>query len=189
MTDQSVLYTTRWTNLTRRPMAGHDWVSVDEARRLYESETSLVVVDAEVRDEAGVPVPRWVIGLGTSGRIRVQFFDASTTIWHLVDYDRIEGRLWRWITNDYFYEDTSATRSMGESTRTVKASVEVDGTGYVTVVDKAGRGPGQRQTTDFVGRASEAYWLDWPAFGDWSSLTDPGQSAHEVAGIDLPVTN
>lgn len=187
MTDDRVLYTTRWNVITRRPHAGHDWVDPTNAERLYESPEGIIAVDARFRDADGLPAPRWVIGVGTSRRFRVQFFDSNTTIWRLVDYDWIGQRLWRWITVDYTYDGPISKKLMSDAVRTREAAVEVDGSGDLTIVEKGDDGPGSRQVTEFSGRASNAYWLDRPKFGDWSALAQPGPSAEEVAGIDAPV--
>lgn len=189
MTDGDLLYTTSWNNLTRRPIAGHEWVEPARARELYESFADLTIVDAATRDQDGVPAPRWVIGTGTSARFRVQFFDANTTLWRLVDYDWIDERLWRWITYDYTYADLTRQRLVNDAIGTHKSAVKPDGTGTLTTITTDGNSRPTRQATKFAGRAREDYWLDRPAFGHWSTLTDPGPSAAEVAGIEAPVPN
>ncbi|MFJ3405399.1 hypothetical protein [Promicromonospora sp. NPDC090134] len=183
MTDD-VLYTTSWNDLTRRPVLGHDWLDEEQARAQFEKR-DLDIVDAAERDDEGTPRPRWVIGIGQTGA-RVQFFDQHTTMWHMVDWRETDGRLWRWITYDYIYTSQDRNWSQRESILTHKSSVETDGTGYVVTVDKSTR-PGQRLKTDFIARASEAYWLNYPEFGNWSDLSEPGPSAYQVAGRETPM--
>lgn len=187
MTDDAVLYTTSWNNLTRQPIAGHEWVEPTQAHKMYEAFEDITIVDAATRDGDGVPMPRWVIGTGTSARFRVQFFDANTTLRRLVDYNWIDERLWRWVTYDYTYDDLSRKRLANEAARTCKAAVKPDGTGTLTTVVTGANSRPTRQSTKFNDRASDAYWLDRPAFGEWQALTLPGPSAEEVAGIDAPV--
>jgi len=181
---QDVLYTTFWSQMTRVPPPEVGWLNEEQARMQFE-QGDLQVVDAAHRDADSLPWPRWVIGIGTSGRVRVRFFDEHTTLWRLVDWDNIDGRLWRWITYDYTYSSTGKQWSEKDSILTEKASVQTDGTGYVVTVDKSTK-PGRRLKTDFADRASGAYWLDYPKFGDWVGLSSPGPSAYEIAGRSAP---
>jgi len=181
---QDVLYTTFWSQKTRVPPPEVGWLDQEQARAQF-GKGDLQVVDAVHRDADGLARPRWIIGLGTSGRVRVRFFDEHTTLWRLVDWDNVEGRLWRWITYDYTYASTDQQWSEKDSVLTEKASVQSDGTGYVVSVDKS-TSPGRRHKTEFTDRASDAYWLDYPQFGEWAVLAQPGPSAYEVAGREAP---
>jgi hypothetical protein len=178
---QDVLYTTRWNGITRRPVAGHEWLNDQAARKLYESK-DLEVVDASRRDADGTPKPRWVIGISQSG-VRVQFFDEQMNTWHMVDWDRVDGRLWRWLTYDWEYSDATRHWEQKDATLDAEAMVRPDGNGDIEVQD---RRTGQTFETEFSGRASEAFWLDYPEFGGWSALAEPGPSAYEVAGREIP---
>lgn len=180
---QDVLYTTFWSQQTRLPPSEIGWLDEDQARAQFEKR-DLDIVDATARDDEGTPRPRWVIGIGQTGP-RVRFFDEHTTLWRMVDWDQIEGRLWRRITYDYIYASPDRAWSQLESILTHKASVMTDGAGYVVTVDKSTR-PERRIKTDFTARASEEYWLGYPEFGNWSPLTDPGPSAYQVAGREVP---
>lgn len=184
MTDNTVQYTTEWNRITRRPIAGHTWIDEARARDLYDGMKGLDVVDAETVDDTGVPVQRWVLGIGTSGRIRASFFTLYNTIWRQVDWNWIDGRLWRWTTVDYTYPTQDRKWRQGEATSTVQSTVLPDGTGHLLTVDPAKPRDEQRHYADLIGRSSDTYWLDRPVFGDWAALADPGPSAYEVAGFD-----
>lgn len=182
---EDVLYTARWNGITRRPVADYEWLDAAGAEELYSTGSGLEVVEAANLDAEGVPRPRWVIGLGASGRVRVRFFDKDTTLWRLVDWDNVNGRLWRWITYDYTYPSSDQQWSEKDSVLTEKASVQSDGTGYVVSIDKTTK-PGRRLKTEFTNRGLDAYWIDYPRFGEWAELIEPGPSAYEVAGTAAP---
>ena len=123
-----------------------------------------------------------MIGVGQSG-VRVQFFDEHMNVWHQVDWDRIDGRLWRWLTYDWEYSDTTRHWEKKDAVLDAEAMVRPDGDGDITIQD---RRTGQTLETEFRSRASEAYWLDYPEFGDWAVLAKPGPSAYQVAGREVP---
>lgn len=183
MTDSTVFYTTDWNLITRRPTADHDWIDEGRAKNLYVDMLGLDVVDAAEVDGDGIPRQRWSLGIGTSGRIRASFFTPQNTLWRQVDWNAIDGRLWRWVTVDYTYPTETQTWAQDEWVRKVEATVEPDGQGDILTVDPSKPAAERRQYTDFSGRARDSYWLDRPEFGDWRDLADPGPSAHEVAGF------
>ncbi|MGH4000307.1 MAG: hypothetical protein ACRDTJ_22925, partial [Pseudonocardiaceae bacterium] len=45
------------------------------------------------------------------------FFDGHGTRWRRVDYDLIDGHLWRWITADHTYPDDSRRWAINEAVR------------------------------------------------------------------------
>lgn len=184
MTEGTVFYTTGWNRLTRRPVADHEWITAGEARDLYEQFAGLDVVDAAVVDPNGVPQQRWVVGIGTSGGVRVSFFDAHNTIWRQVDWDLIDGRLWRWITIDYSYPNQAQTWRQGDAINSVETHVRPDDTGKIVVHDRRKPRSEGRRVTRLSGRSLDTYWLERPVFGDWGTLVDPGPSAYEVAGFE-----
>ena len=183
---QDVLYTDRWNDITRRPALGHEWLDVDTASSRYQSTTGIDVVDAPDRDTQGVPRPRWVLGIGTSGRVRASFYTPAHSLWRQIDYDWTEGRLWRWITVDYTYPNDTDTFTEDEAVLDVQAEVRPDGTGDLAVVDRSTT-PMRRLVTEFVGMARDTYWIDVPEFGNWAGLANPGPSAYEVAGRNAAV--
>ena len=164
-----VLYTTRWVSKVRKPFPGHRWLSVDEARAAYESGSKIEVVDAVERDTEGNPRPRWVIGLGISGRVRVQFFTPGGSVWQLTDYDSIDGRLWRWITDTFVYPDQEAFYIQPQAVTKITAKFRPDGTGTVSFDER----DGMVNTARMTGSPVEGFWLDRPRFGDWADLTNP----------------
>lgn len=179
-----VLYAEKWNGLLMRPMDG--WLDTPTAQSLYESPAGVMVVDAARRDQDGNPLPRWIIGTDMSG-VRVQFFNDLGTRWRRVDYDGVDGRLWRWITADYAYADEARRWLTNETAYTVQTTVKPDGTGFFKVIDS--RDPTirpVRSTTPVHGLAKPSYWLERPAFGNWAALADPGPSAQQVAGRDQP---
>lgn len=163
-----VLYTTRWNILTRRPIAEHSWITEEEARRRYEANEGVEIVEAAERDERGNPRARWVIGAYAG--FRVQFLSPAGSVLRLVDWDLIDGRLWRWVTVDYNYPDDNRRYEMAESLLTIKTSARPDGTGSMSVSNKELE---QTDVTHFSDVATDSYWMDVPAFGDWDRLTDP----------------
>lgn len=168
---QDVLYTSRWNDLTRQPARGHSWLTEDEARRRYESSQGVEIVDATLRDTDGTPRPRWVIG--AYGRVRVQFFTPAGSVWREVDYDLIDGRLWRWITVDYTYAD-DGQHDQPDAVLTIEVSTRPDGTGTMSIDDTAA---GERSVSEFTDVPTDGGWLDVPRFGDWKQLADPGPGA------------
>jgi len=168
-----VAYTTLWNDLTRRPIGGHRWLTDVEAQSAYGTHSSgLDVVDAVERDAQGVPRPRWVIGLTAqvNPRVRVRFFHPSGSLWRLIDYDNIGGRLFRWISVDYTYPDDARLYAEFECVMNVAATFRPDGTGIVTIDDK--RQPNIQQAT-LDGAPVGGYWMNMPAFGHWGQLSDP----------------
>ena len=63
-------------------------------------------VDAADIGTDGLPWPRWVIEFAGSDA-RVRFLDRHTALWRRVDYEAVDGRLWRKATYDYTYPDES----------------------------------------------------------------------------------
>jgi hypothetical protein len=193
VTDQ-VRFTTRWNAMTSQPIEGHEWISEDQARQLVAGNEFVDVVDFTVTDDDGVDRPRWVIGItslrGVAGGARVEFYDVHGTCWRVVDYDLLEGRLWRSSVTDRHYQagipapddftsslDTQRWKT-DEAIRTERATVNPDGTGVLKIRDRT---TGEKSLTNLSGLDVAAHWLDVPVFGDWDALTDPGRSATEIA--------
>lgn len=179
---ENVLYTIRWNDITRRPAADHEWIGADSARTLAGEGEWLEAVDATEVDAEGLPVPRWVIGFQIPGRIRVIFYNRSTSVWRQIDWDLIDGRLWQWITVDYAYADDVQQWSEGDAVSSCYTKVNPDGSGWIRVLTR-GPGPKRKVRARLSGRASSGRWVDLPDFGDWAELTRPGSSAYEVAGL------
>ena len=187
MTDGTIYYTKRWVFTTRKPFPGEEWLSPETARSVYEEVGSLDAVDAHQVDAQGVPIQRWVLGFSTAGGVRASFFTEQGALWRQIDWKSIDGRLWRWITVDYTYPDDTRSWRQDEWIHKVEARVNPDDNGEIISLNpKLPRSEG-RKLTRFTGRSFDKYWLDRPAFGDWTSLTDPGPSAYEVAGFDQSV--
>lgn len=188
--DDIVRYTGRWNRLLMKPFAGYDWLDAGEARKLYEQRPGpgVIVVGGTQSQGPETFIARWVIGFGTSSGVRVQFFNEHGTLWRLVDYNGVDGRLWRWITEDYVYSDDARKWAQREALLNVKATVEPDGDGFATTIDKTDPDEPRpiRSTTPFQNAARASYWVDRPTFGDWAALADPGPSAWEVAGQPVP---
>jgi len=166
-----VLYATRWSTKTRLPTPDSRWLEEDEARAIYESGASMLeVVDAAVRDEAGVPRARWVLGLGPSGRVRAQFFTPAGSIWRSTDYDVVDGRLWRWISDDYTYPDDARRYVEFESTGHITATFRPDGTGTIDFIDHSKPDVDRARLTE---APVAGFWMDRPVFGQWDQLADP----------------
>ena len=168
--DTEVLYTTQWNSLTRRPVLRHRWLTVDEAREAYESGSTLEIVDAAQRDEEGNPIARWVLGTGPSGRFRAQFFTPGGSVWRSTDYDAIDGRLWRWISVTYVYPDTDTRYLQFQYLRMITETFRPDGTGTVKFDE---RGDDVIHTAKLTDAPVDGFWLDRPAFGDWTNLSNP----------------
>ncbi|WP_182113856.1 MULTISPECIES: hypothetical protein [unclassified Actinotalea] len=175
-----VLYTTRWNELTREPVGGHRWLSEEEAHRAFESGKGIIeVVDAAARDADGTPRPRWVIGTSANGRARVRFFTPGGSVWRNIDYDEIDGRLWRWISVTYTYPDLDNRYMQGQALQIVKEKFQPDGTGTVRHDVKTEPEVDVYTMSDVP---VAGFWLDRPRFGDWAALTDPeyGLPARDV---------
>lgn len=170
-----VWYCTRWNDLTRRPIAGYEWIEADRARELRARHEFFDVVDAETIEE-GLPRPRWVIH--SSASFGVDFLDVQGSIWRTVIYRWTDERLWRSTTTDYTYPDGEQRWDLPDATLEVEAAVLPDGTGQL-IVDDANAGT--KSVSEFNVHDVSSRWLDVPEFGDWDTLTDPGRSAAEVA--------
>jgi len=167
-----VMYTTRWNDLTRRPNGGHTWLTLDEARRLYDSGEGVEIVDASTRDEDGTLRPLWVIG--AEGRFRVQLYTPGGSVARSVDWDLIDGRLWRWVTREYVYPDDGTQYMEFDAVLALTTSARPDGTGSFTIRDKE---TGQTHVTEFTDVATDGYWLDVPAFAEWGPLVNASLGA------------
>lgn len=187
MTDM-VRYTGKWNGLMLQPIGGYDWLETDEARALYEMRPGPGVMVVGGDTTGNDFVPRWVIGFGVGPGVRVQFYDPLGTRVRLVDYDGVGNRLWHWITKDQVYPNTTQRWHENESVMTVKTSIKPDGIGHITTVDKSDPSSTRpvRSSTPIEVLVRDSYWLDRPAFGDWSALADPGPSAWEVAEQPVP---
>ncbi len=161
-----VLYTTRWNALTRRPLAGHSWITPAEARRRYDGEQGLDIVDASSRDEDGTPRPLWVIG--AYGRFRVQLFTPGGSVARSVDWDLVDGRLWRWVSSEWVYPDDDTRYRQAEATMMIQTSARPDGTASFSVRDESG----ETHVTQFADVATDGYWLDVPDFGQWGPIVN-----------------
>lgn len=184
---QTVRYTERWNDLLLQPIGGYEWIDASAARDLFENEPErgVMVVGGSEHELTGEFKPRWVLGFGAG--VRVQFLDERGSLVRLIDYDVVEGRLWRWVTVDYVYRDAEQRWSRRDAVQKIETTVRPDGRGYLTTHDKTD--PASRRltnTVEIVVPVKESYWLDWPAFGDWAGLATPGPSTWEVAGQPVP---
>lgn len=183
--NETVRYTGRWNGVLLKPIAGYDWLSVDDARSLYEKRPGpgVMVVGGHEEGTGVTFSPHWVIGFGVGPGVRVVFYDRHGTVVRLVDYDRVDGRLWRQVTVDYTYANDTKRWMQNEYLQEVRASVRPNGTGHLSVVEAPDPTalPASSSTPIQV-PVRNSYWLDRPAFGDWAVLADPGPSALEVAG-------
>ncbi|WP_148234246.1 hypothetical protein [Cellulomonas flavigena] len=161
-----VLYTTRWNDLTRRPLAGHSWITPDEARRRYDEAQGLEIVDASTRDEDGTQRPLWVVG--AHGRFRVELLTPGGAVARSVDWDLVDGRLWRWVTVEYVYLDDDTAHVDSDATLELTTTARPDGTASFSMRDESG----ESHVTQFDDVATDGYWLDVPAFGEWGPLVN-----------------
>ena len=131
-----------------------------------------MVVDAAEKRPTGDPQYRWVLGFSASDNptVRAQFFTPSRSLWRLIDYNNIDGRLWRWITLDYSYPDDSRRYSQFECTALYTSVFNPDGTGVVKINDKSAPEISQTTVSD---APVDGFWLDFPQFGDWANLSNP----------------
>lgn len=185
-----VRYTERWNNLLMRPAGGCSWLAPKTARDLYETKPGpgVMVVGGTEDPQTGDLVARWVLGFGTSSGVRVQLFNEHGTLTRVIDYDGIDGRLWRWVTIDYLYKNDTQRWSQRESILTIDTTVRPDGQGYFSTVDKQDSSSPRpvRESMEIEVPVLDSYWVDLPAFGDWGRLADPGPSAWEIAGRPTP---
>lgn len=180
-----ILYVTAWNDMTRKPLGGgHRWLEVDEARARYDvSHEHIEVVEASRRDHLDRPVPKWTISLTPGIGARVQFYTDAGSIWRLIDYDVIDGRLWRWITADYIYPDDDRRHNFRDATQMVTSEFRPDGTGTIDIDDKSQPEVARARLTD---APVNGFWLDWPTFGDWEHLNDPEYGIPSDPGPALP---
>lgn len=189
--NETVRYTERWNGILLKPIAGHDWLTADAARDLYEKRPGpgVMVVGGQEDQGSGAFAPRWVIGFGVGPGVRVVFYNRQGTVVRLVDYDGVQDRLWRHITVDYVYENDTQRWSENEFLQEIEASVQPDGTGYLTTVEASNPTEAPVRTSTPIDVATrDAYWVDRPVFGYWDRLADPGPSAWEIAGYPAPAS-
>ncbi|MGI5186875.1 hypothetical protein ACQEVI_01875 [Promicromonospora sp. CA-289599] len=176
-----VRYCTRWNDLTRRPIAGYEWINESQARDRFERNEFIDVVESSTIGSDGLVNPRWVMGIaglrGVAGGARLEFHDGQGSIWRAVDYQIIRGRLFRSNVVDFVYLTDQQRWEMSQATVGVEVTVDPDGTGTVERWEVNG----DKQVTELTGLDVSAHWLDVPEFGDWDALADPGPFASEVA--------
>lgn len=184
---EDVLFTTQWNDLTRRPIMGHRWLSEDEAKQRWDGgydHTGIVsVIDAEARDQDGNPCPRWAVFGSATSPVRVRFFTAGGSIWRTIDYDEVDDRLWRWICVTFVYPDTESRYERNQAIRVVKEKFRPDRTGTVQFDER----DGMLHTAKITDAPVDGFWLDRPAFGDWSNLSNPEYGVPQDVGWAAPV--
>jgi hypothetical protein len=167
-----VLYTGRWSDQTRLPFPGVGWYDEARARTIYDERSEFMcVVDASERLADDRPRQRWVVGVSETGGFRCAFFTPAGTLYREIDYDPLDGRLWRATTLDYRYPDgegysLSAVESLGHTI----ARFFPDGSGTVRYAE-SGNPVGEE--VDLHDAPVSSFSLDRPSFGDWSRLSDP----------------
>jgi hypothetical protein len=180
-TTGTIGYTTRWNDLTNRPSADHDWIDEGQARDRFERNEFIDVVESSTIGSDGLVYPRWVMGIaglrGVAGGARLEFHDGQGSIWRAVDYQIVQGRLFRFNVADFDYSTDQQRWEMSEATAGVEVTVDPDGTGTVERWEAGG----DQELTEFTGLDVSDHWLEVPAFGDWDALADPGPSASEIA--------
>ncbi len=181
---QDVMYTTRWVDTTRKPAPRHSWLSADEARERwdggYDRYGIVSVVDAATRDADGTPRPRWAVFGSATSAIRVRFFTPGGSNWRTTDYDVIDGRLWRWICWTYVYPDQDTRYRLTQATRVIKEEFLPDRTGSVQFDER----DGLLHKATFTDAPVDGFWLERPAFGDWTDLANPDYGV--PTGTDWP---
>jgi hypothetical protein len=162
----------RWVTNRRAPAPGSQWIDAEQARARYEAGEKFLVLDAERVDDSGRPHPQWIISFGTGvpSAVRVQFYDRHGRLWNLVDYEPIQGRLWRSTTVSYVYRDDEKFYMQSDSTQIEHLTVKPDGTGFTEFRNKV---EGWTERADIKDATVDACWLDRPQFGDWANLSDP----------------
>ena len=176
-----IWYCTRWNDLTRRPIAGYEWINERQARDRLERNEFIDVVESSTIGSDGLVNPRWVMGIaglrGVAGGARLEFHDGQGSIRRAVDYQIIQGRLFRSNVVDFAYSTDQQRWEMGQAIAGVEVTVDPDGTGTVERWEASG----DQELTEFTGLDVSGHWLEVPEFGDWDALTDPGRSATEIA--------
>jgi hypothetical protein len=132
-TTGTIRYTTRWNDLTNRPSADHDWIDEGQARDRFERNEFIDVVESSTIGSDGLVYPRWVMGIaglrGVAGGARLEFHDGQGSIWRAVDYQIVQGRLFRSNVADFAYSTDRQRWEMSEATAGVEVTVDPDGTG------------------------------------------------------------
>ncbi|WP_448058441.1 hypothetical protein [Cellulomonas hominis] len=126
------------------------------------------MVDASLRDENNRPHHRWVMGFHPG--VRVRFFTPAGSLWRLIDYKYIDGRLFQQANVTYTYPDDTHRYDEDESTILVSARFKPDGSGSIEINDKS---QPTVQRTRFKDADFSTFWMDWPAFEDWDQLANP----------------
>lgn len=170
-----VMFTDRWNRMTGRPAGDLPWMTEAEARERY-GKSLVIAVDAAIMGTDGIPRPRWLVAV--SWGARVEFLDEHRNTWRMVDYDPVDGRYFRTETADNLYPTDDRHYGLSEAELKVEAMARPDGTGAMTVVDRAA---GQKSIIEFRDIDVSSFWVDAPAFGEWEPLTDPGESATDAA--------
>ena len=169
-------YLGRWNYKLNKPALGEEWISEDAARQMYEAQQGKFdVVPLAIADGQGGeprPVPPWVLTAYAKGPLafRVTFVNPVGSIWRMIDYKDVDGRLFKWVVVDYSYPDTTSRYRLDQNTMVVDGSFNPDGTGSLTINDKS-KPTVDRLSMDQVDISK--HWMDRPPFGAWEQLTDP----------------
>ena len=106
--------------------------------------------------------------IGAYGRFRVQLFTPGGSIARSVDWDLVDGRLWRWVTTEYVYPDDDSPYLESDATLEITTTTRPDGSASFSVRDESG----ETHVTQFADVATNSYWLDVPAFGQWGPIVN-----------------
>ena len=167
-------YCGSWNAKTRKPLAGEDWLSPEEARSRYEGSVAAQFSVVDAGSTIPGAVSPFVIVFSKSLEslgVRTKFFNAAGSEWRAIDYKYIDGRLFKWIVREQTYPDDENYYKFDGATSYREATFLPDGHGSLGVDNKK---PGEQPVlAEFRDIPVESYWLDVPAFGNWDQLADP----------------
>ncbi len=163
-------YALSWNEITGRPDPA--WLEVDEARAAYEHPDgpALIVVDGSSPVDKKAVRAAWRIRFTVDGFVRVSWMDQHGSVLRQSYYETTDGRLFRTRITDRVYPDGEQRWLMYEAQVRRTLDFHPDGAIFIEV-HRAGQQEVERGITT---SDESAWWLDYPAFGCWDDLLDPG---------------
>ena len=124
------------------------------------------------------PGTPWTLRFYSQGdtRFRSTFFDEHGSVRRVIWYEVLDERLFRSEVTEYTYDygRDPGRRDEDECVLLTHGLFKPDGTGTLQINDKSAATT-QRLSVDQMNVSGQ--WLDVPAFGDWSRLSDPGSAS------------
>ena len=171
-------YLGAWNDWLNKPLLDEGWIEEDEARARYEGLRDHFEVGptpssraSRMNRDSSPPGRCASTRRGTPASVRPSSTSAGP-VRRVVWYELVDGRLFRSEVTEYAYDyaQEHGRRDEDECVLLTIGRFEPDGTGTLWIEDKSVP-TSRRLSIDQIDVSGQ--WLDVPAFGDWSRLSDP----------------